>query len=337
MLKRIFMSAMCVLLIGATRAQVEGADSNPTYKLRFSHIVSESTPMHKGAVIFADLVREKTKGKVIVDIFSNGSLINENRAAVEALEFGTVDVTLVNMVTLSGYTSRTKIFEFPYLLKNDAAADLIFDGLLGDKVYDELKDKGLVYMSSFSAGWREVTTSKREVHKPEDMKGLKLRTMESQIQMDYFNALGASAVPMAFSEVFTALQQGAIDGQENPYTNIYTQAFHEVQKYIIETDHICDIIPMLMAKTTYDKLPEDLRVIVLDCAKEAARMERKLVNAAEQEIRSAILATGKVTIISLTPEEKKAFYDAAQPVYEKWSAQIGADFIQEILDAQKDF
>jgi tripartite ATP-independent transporter DctP family solute receptor len=240
------------------------------------------------------------------------------------------------MVTVSGYTSRTKAFELPYIIRNDDAAEAIYASPLIEEAFEGLRDSGLVYVAAFTQGWRHVTAN-RPIRRPEDMRGLKLRTMDSQIHMDHFNALGASAVPMAFSEVFTALQQGAIDAQENPYTNIFTQGFHEVQRYIIETYHICDITPMIMSKLTYDRLPEDLRQIIFDTAREVAVIERQMVIEGEQRMKEAIEATGRVTIITLTQEEKQAFYDAAQPVYEKWGDEIGADFIQRILDIQEGF
>jgi tripartite ATP-independent transporter DctP family solute receptor len=326
---------MCVFFLGMGVA-LGGAAEGAEFDLKLGHVVAENTPLHQGALMFADMVKEKTNGRVTVSVYANAAL-GDNRSAMEALQFGILDIQIPNMATISGYTNKTKAFELPYIIKNDAAADAIFDGPIGEEAFVELNDKGLVFVASFSQGWRELTTSKREVHKPEDMKGLKIRTMDSQLHMDHFNALGASAVPMSFSEVFTALQQGAIDGEENPYTNIYTQAYHEVQQYIVETDHICDITPMIMSKITYDKLPEDLLKIIFDCAKEIAPTERKMANEGDKKAKEAIQATGKVTIITLTPEEKQAFFDAAQSVYAKWSGEIGADFIKKIVDAQKDF
>jgi TRAP-type C4-dicarboxylate transport system substrate-binding protein len=161
--------------------------------------------------------------------------------------------------------------------------------------------------------------------------------MDTAVHMEFFNSMGASAVPMPFSELFTGLQQGAVDAQENPYTNIYTQGYHEVQKYIIETEHIYDITPFMMSKITYDKLPEDLRKIVVDTAFELGPKEREDSLAGEQAFKQKIVDLGKNEIIVLTPEEKQAFIDVAKKLYVNHEARIGKDIIDAVLKAQEGY
>jgi tripartite ATP-independent transporter DctP family solute receptor len=331
MRKCVVLLAVFVFLLGMT-VQPGTSEGAPEFLLRLGHVVAENTPLHQGALLFSEKIYERTNGRVNIEVFPN-AVLGDNRASMEAMQFGILDFQIPNMVTVGGYTDKTKAFELPYIIRNDAAAEAIYASPLIEEAFAGLRDSDMVYVASFTEGWRQITAN-RSIRSPEDMRGLRIRTMDSQIHMDHFNTLGASAIPMAFSEVFTALQQGAIDAQENPYTNIFTQAFHEVQRYIIETSHVKSVTPVIMSLHTYNRLPEDLRQIVFDTAKEVAVIERQMVIEGDRRFRDAIEATGRVNIITLTPEERQAFFDAAQPVYVTWSSELGADFIQRILDLQ---
>lgn len=320
-----------------TPAETGANEGGETIKLKLAHVVAEDTPLHKGALEFKKLVEERTNGKVIIDVYPNGAL-GDNRAALESLQFGTIDFSISNISLLSGFSAKTGIFELPYIIKsNEAAKEIIDGGEITDLIFGDLEKSDLMYIGGFIQGWRNTTTTNREVRKPEDMKGLKIRTMDTAIHMDFFNSLGASAVPMPFSELFTGLQQGAVDAQENPYTNIYTQGYHEVQKYVIETKHIYDITPFMMSKVTYDKLPEEYRKIIVDTAMEIAPKQREASLAGEEEFKQKIADSGKVTIIELTPEEKQAFADAARKLYSKYEGKIGADIIKAVIDVQEGY
>ena len=183
-------------------------------------------------------------------------------------------------------------------------------------------------------GWRNVTCN-NEVHSPADMKGLKLRVMENQMHIDHFNALGCSAIPMSFAEVYTSLQQGVIDAQENPYSQIDTQRFYEVQKYLIETNHIYDPTPVIASKVWWDTLDAEDQGIIMECMKEALAFEREQVGIVDGATRQRFIDENLITIVELTPEERAAFRVAAQPVYDAYADKIGADLIAKAEELQK--
>ncbi|HHW07219.1 MAG TPA: DctP family TRAP transporter solute-binding subunit [Clostridia bacterium] len=304
--------------------------------LRLGHNVTEATALHRGALEFAKLVEQKSNGTIKVDVFPNATL-GDNRQMLEGMQLGSVDMCLPNLSNIAGFTDKTAVFELPYLFKNEAAAEAVFDGPIGDELFADLEKSGLVGLAYWTQGWRHITTSNREVRKPEDMKGLKFRTMENERHMQHFNALGASAIPMAFSELYSSLQQGIIDGQENPYVNIYLNGLYECQKYITETGHIYDAIPLLISKITWDKLTPEQQQILREAAKEVTSLEREMSREDDRKYKQAIIDSGKCQIIELTPEERQAFRDAAQVVYDMNRDKIGADYIQRILDAQEGF
>ena len=191
-------------------------------------------------------------------------------------------------------------------------------------------------MAWLATGWRHVTANK-EIHKPEDMKGLKIRVMENQMHIDHFNALGASAVPMAFSELYTALQNGTMDAQENPFANIDGNRLYEVQKYIIKTGHIYDTSPLLASKTWWDSLSESDQKLIRECVNEMVTYERELSASNEAELEEKIGNNGTNVVITLTDEERQAFKDAAQPVYDKYGPEIGEDLINQVNEINQKY
>lgn len=307
-----------------------------TYKLKLAHTVSEDTPIHKGALEFKALVEERTKGNVIIEIYPNASL-GDNRAVLESMQFGTIDFTIPNVSLLSGFTPNTAVLELPYIIKSHESAKKVLEGDMKEEIFGGLEDADLKCIGVFLQGWRNLTTAKTEVHQPSDLKGIKIRTMDSAIHMDFWNGTSASAVPLPFSELFTGLQQGAVDAQENPYTNIWTQGYYEVQKYITETEHIYDITPFIMSKITYDKLPTEYQEIIITAAEEVSPKQRDAALDAEESYKQQIIDTGKVKIIELTPEEKQKFMEVAQSLYGNYSQKIKPELIEAVLDAQGEY
>lgn len=304
--------------------------------LKLGHVVAEKTALDEGAKHFAKLVEEKSNGEIVVEVYPNSAL-GDNRSMLEGLQLGTLEMMSPALAPLAGFTDKTLIFDLPYLFKNNAAAEAVLDGEVGQQVLKDLERSGFIGLTWWTQSWRHLTTGDREVRKPADMKGIKIRVMENPLHIAHFNTLGASAIPMAFSEVFTSLQQGVIDGQENPYANIKLSAFGEVQKYIIETGHIYDPIPVLISKIAWDKLSPEHQKIIQEAATEGARWQRDYAEKQDDEIRKEYQNSGKNVVIQLTEEERQAFFDAVQPVYKEYEDKIGKDLIQKVLDVQKDF
>ena len=314
---------------------VAAAEDAIVWKL--AHTCADTTAVNDAALLFAERVKEATNGKLVIDVYPNSEL-GGNREALEGMLFGTIEMTIPNVGMLEGYSNSIKVLELPYLVEdvtNFEGAKKIFQGDLMQPIYDELAEHGILWKGSWFQGNRHLTTTKTRVEKPEDMKGLKIRTMESELHMAHFNALGANATPMAFSEVFTALQQGAIDGQENPYLNIYTQGMHEVQGYIIETAHIFDIIPLLCSDTAYNSLPDDVKAAFDKVCEEIVDEEWEMVEAQNNECKQLIKDAGKVEIVELTTEQRHKFREAVQSVYDKYTPEIGEELVNSMIAAQE--
>ena len=298
--------------------------------IKIAHVALDITPMAKGMEKVKELLEEKSGGRVTVEIYPNSEL-GGNRELIEQLQMGTLEMAAPSCAFLGGFTTATALFDLPYLFDSEEGAFAVFDSEIGQNIFKDLESANLVGAEWFGMGWR-VCTANKEVHVPEDMAGLKIRVMENQMHIDHFNALGCSATPMAFSEVYTSLQQGVIDAEENPYSQIYSQRFYEVQKYIINTNHIFDPVPLIMSKVWWDGLNETDKELIRVCAREAVEWERSII--AETDGALAEELKSKVTIIDLTDEERAKFRAAAQPVYDKYQDQIGKDVIDKVREIQ---
>lgn len=295
--------------------------------MKLGHVVADDSSLDNGLDYLAELVKEKSGGSMVIEVYPNSTL-GDNRAMIEQMQFGTLEMMAPSVAALSGFTNKTMLLDLPYLFKNEGAAEEVLDGEIGTEILDELKNNSLIGLGWFTQSWRNVTCNK-DVHKPEDMKGLKIRTMDSELHMAHFNQLGASAIPMSMSEVYTALQQHTIDAQENPYTNIVTSKFYEVQDYVIETRHIYDACPLLVSQKCWDSLTEEQKEILKECVREAVEKERKDVLADDDAYKKTVEESG-TTINALTDEERQAFRQAVQPVYDKYAPTIGQDLIDRV-------
>lgn len=314
-----------------------GANSgNAQVKLSLGHVVAEGTPIDLGDHYFADQLSKATNGRIEVDVYPNSAL-GDNRAMLESLQMGTLDMMSPAVAALSGFTDSTAIFDLPFQFKNTKHAEAVLDGDIGQGVFTELKKSKIIGLVWMTQGWRELSTSKTAVHKPSDLKGLKIRTMDNEIHIATWNTLGASAVPMSYSEVFTSLQQGVLDAQENPMSNIYLSGFYEVQKYIVKTNHIYDPIPLIISQKTWDSLSADDQAAVKKCAEEAKEYERKITQTADDKYEKQIAASGKSQVITLTDDERSAFRKACQPIYDKYASKIGQSKIDEIASMANNY
>lgn len=298
--------------------------------LRLGHVVADNSSLDKGLDYFAKLVSDKSGGELKIQVFPNSSL-GDNTAMMEQLQFGSLDMMAPSVAALSGFTPSTAIFDLPYLFKNEAAAEEVLDGPLGDNVGKALEPQGFYLLGWMTQSWRHLTCNK-EVTKPADVAGIKIRTMDSKYHMAHFNTLGASAIPMAMSELYTALQQGTIDAQENPYTNIVNSRFYEVQKYVVETGHIYDACPLIISTLTWKRLDDNQKKIIKEAAAEAVNWERKEVKKDDDLFREQVKKSG-TTVIVLTPEQRAEFRKAAQPVYDEFvkeQGQTGADAVKAV-------
>lgn len=326
-MKKCVISVVMALMVAAAAfaGQAEAATT-----LRLGHVVADNSSLDKGLDYFAKLVSDKSGGELKIQVFPNSSL-GDNTAMMEQLQFGSLDMMAPSVAALSGFTPSTAIFDLPYLFKNEAAAEEVLDGPLGDNVGKALEPQGFYLLGWMTQSWRHLTCNK-EVTKPADVAGIKIRTMDSKYHMAHFNTLGASAIPMAMSELYTALQQGTIDAQENPYTNIVNSRFYEVQKYVVETGHIYDACPLIISTLTWKRLDDNQKKIIKEAAAEAVNWERKEVKKDDDLFREQVKKSG-TTVIVLTPEQRAEFRKAAQPVYDEFvkeQGQTGADAVKAV-------
>ncbi len=324
---------IAVALALAVAVLCGGAMAGQPRILRLGHVVQQGSAPDAGSTMFADLVKEKSGGALVVEVFAGGTL-GQNRELVEMLQNGALDFTHPTVAVMSGFTDRTKILDLPFLFKDVASAETILTGEIGKSILDSFEDIDLIGLGWYSQGWRQ-TSANKAIRTPGDFQGIKIRTQDNVFHLAAFNELGASAIPMAFSEVFTGLQQNAIDAQENPYTNIYLNAYYEVQKYVIETRHVYDSIALLMSKRTYDSLSPEHQRIVREAAEQACTFERAFVMEKDEESKQAIIASGKTEIVELTQAEWDAFRAAVKPVYDRYAPEVGEALLKQILDMQQ--
>ncbi len=302
------------------------------YSIRVGHVLADTHPYEYGLLRFAELVSEKTNGAVEVDVFANSQLGNE-RDMIEGLQLGTLEMCLVSTAPLSGFTDDFLVFDLPYIFTTTEEARATVDSEIGQEMLDALESQGIIGLGYFENGFRHVTNSTREIVHPSDLQGLKIRTMENSIQMATFSAMGADPTPMAFGELFTALQQGTIDAQENPLAIIDTSKFYEVQDYLSLTSHFYAPTPVLMSKSFYDTLPEEYQIAIQEAVDESKEYERGLLDEMNERLLDEIAEYG-VTITEIDFDE---FSEAVQPVYDEYIGDGDGMVSEEIYNRVQEF
>ena len=294
--------------------------------LKLGHAVAPEHPYHLGAVRFSELVAQRTNNKVKIDVYPSTQLGNE-RDMVEGLQLGTIDLVVTSTGPLGGFVPKMFVVDLPFLFRDREHAYKVLDGPMGRDLLDAFSAKGIKGLAFWENGFRQITNNVRPIEKPEDLKGIKIRTMENKVHLASFKAFGASPTPMAWSEVYTALQQKTIDAQENPIAIIYHQKIFEVQKYLTLTGHFYSPTPLLMSLKAFESLPKDIQKIMLDTAIECATYERNLLRDSEAKQIAEIKAKG----MQVATPNKKPFQDAAAPVYKEFEAEFGKETIDKIV------
>lgn len=329
----IWMAVAAMLMMGCASAWA----ASDVLTLRIGHVVTEIGGEHVGAMKFAELLDQKSGGKIKLEIFPNGQM-GGNREMLESLQFGALDMALPALPALGGFTDKTKVFDLLYLFNDRKEAEKVLDGPVGQEIAKAVESSGIKIISWWSQGFREMTVN-TEIHEPSDLKGIKIRVMENPLHIEGWNTLGASAIPMAFSEVLTSLQQGVLDAQENPYQNIRNSGFHRVQKYIIETDHLYGPLPVVFSKANWDKLTPGQQKIIMEAVEETKVWQREKQEEINNDIKEEILAEGNNVIIELTAAQKSDFRKQILPLYKKHAPEMNGvlEQIYGELGRQVDF
>lgn len=302
-------------------------------KIKLAYVVPETQSTHIGAVEFKKYVEEKSGGKLAVELYPNGQL-GSDRQAIEGVSLGTIEMTIPAVAPLSGFEKKFMVFDLPFLFKDREAAYKALDGELGQKLLETLPPLGLRGLAYGENGFRNITNNKGPIYEPKDLKGMKIRTMENPVHMEAFRLLGANPTPMAFGELYTALQQGTVDAQENPISLIYTTKFYEVQKYVSKTGHVYAATLVLINDKFFTSLPADLQKVLSDGAVVFRDFQRQLAAQQDTEWVDKLKEAG-MQVNDLTPEQKQKFIEATLPVYDKFAPEIGADLIELAKAANK--
>ncbi|AZR71963.1 ABC transporter substrate-binding protein [Anoxybacter fermentans] len=304
------------------------------YHINIGIGLNDKSAQYKSLVYFKELVEKNSDGRIKIDIY-HSSQLGDDREMMEALQLGVQEMTCPSTAPIAPFVNEFKVFDLPFLFPSNEAADYVLDGPVGQKLLDKLADIGIIGLAYWENGYRHLTNSVRPVQSPEDVKGLKIRTMENPIHLAAWRELGANPTPMAFGEVFSAMQQGVVDGQENPWGTIYLQNFYEVQKYATDTGHVYSPFVLMISKKFWDKLPSDLQKVIKDAAIKSKYYNRKLNREMNAEYLEKLKTKMHVTI--LTPEQRAEFKKAVQPVYEKFADEIGRDLIKEVQQQIEEF
>ncbi|WP_233254387.1 TRAP transporter substrate-binding protein [Salipaludibacillus keqinensis] len=312
----------------------EEAAGDAEFTIRAGIGLNSEHPQYKGLEKFKELVEEETDGAIYVETYHSGQL-GDDRSMMEALQLGSQEVTVPSTAPIANFINEFSIFDFPFLFPNSEVADEVLDGEVGQKFLDMLDDQNLKGLAYWENGFRDLTNSEQEVASVEDFEGLTIRTMENDLHLDAFRAMGANPTPMAFTELFTALQQGTVDGQENPFATIYLEGFYEVQDYVSDTHHIYSPFVFMMSKPFYDSLPEDYQTVVDEAALEAGEYQRELNREANDQYLENLIEEG-MTFTEITDEAREEMREAIEPVLEEYAQQIDQDLVDEVYQAIED-
>ncbi|KAB2966947.1 TRAP transporter substrate-binding protein [Zoogloea sp.] len=322
--RRAFVLALAALL-PMTAAQAADIKERT---LKFAFQNNKGHPQELGAQKFADLVAARSGGKIKVKLFPGGQLGGDVQT-ISAVQGGTIEVTVLNSGILQSLSKEFAVFDFPFLFANPQEADAVTDGPFGQGLHAKLAARGLVGLGYWDLGFRNITNSKHPITRVEDITGLKLRVIQSPIYVDIFTALGANPTPLAWPEVYSALEQKAVDGQENPNTTIRTAKLNEVQKHLAQTRHIYNPQSLIFSKKLWDTLSADERKIITDAATEATAYQRQVSRQQANEALEDLKKAG-MQVTEITPAELQRMRDKVKPVVEKYSASVGADTVKAL-------
>lgn len=309
---------------GAVEANTGSEDKPVTLKLH--HQATEGHPYYVGAEKFKELVEEKTGGSVTIEIYPNNELASSSKA-VEGVQFGTIDIALESSMTIGNFVPEFGVLDMPFLFENRDQVYKALDGEVGQILADKAEQNGFKLLYYWDNGFRNISNSKRAVNSVADLKGLKIRVPESEVFISTFETLGAIPTPMAWSEVFTSLQLGTVDGQENPNGHMIAYKLYEVQKNFAITNHIFTAEPLIMNLDGYNSLSDAQQTALMEAAKEAGDYQRTLSADREQEFLDEIVANG----VDVTEPDLAEFKSAIQPVYDKYQSSYG-ELLDKILE-----
>ncbi len=315
-------------LVAAAAIAAFGAAQAQDKTIKFATQNPKGHPIVMGMEKFAEIVAAKSGGKLKVNLFPGGTL-GSDQANVSAIQGGTLEMASMNSGILASQVKEFAIYDFPFMFASNAEVEAIVDGPFGKKLHDKLQPKGLVGLSYFELGFRDITNSKRPITKVEDLAGLKLRVIPNPINVDWVKAVDANPTPLPFPEVYAALEQKAIDGQENPVTVINANKFYEVQKHVVLSHHQYNPQSVLISKKFWDGLTPDQQKIIASAATEATKYQRQQARA---QVTTALdnMKKAGMQVTELPPAELDKMRDKMRAVTAKHAVTVGQDVVAEL-------
>lgn len=301
-----------------------------SYEIKFGIGLAEDSPQAMSVDYFGEILDQRSDGRIDVNLFAN-SQVGDDLQMMNALQSGTLEMTYPSTSPATSIVPELQLFDLPFLFPTPEDADAVLDGEIGQDMLAAFDGSGIHGLAWAENGYRQLTNSQRAVSAPEDVEGLRVRVMENPIQVSIWETLGANPTSMAFGEVFSALEQGVVDGQENPWSTILTSRFNEVQDYGSETRHVYTPFLILIGEEFYDGLSEEDQALIQDAAVQAAEYQRTISREYSDYAREELAEVG-MEITELSDEQLSAFQEAVQPVYEQWEDEIGAELIQRVQE-----
>ncbi len=324
---KITVVASVLLLLVGTVLGLTGCDDTEEITLEAGHSVAEGHPYHLGLEEFADTVNEETGGEVDISIYPDAQLGSE-RDMIEGLQIGSVDIVVTSTGPVDAFVPEMGVVDLPFLFEDEDHVDRVLEGEIGEDLLAEFECTDIIGLAFWENGFRQLTNSDRPIEEPSDLEGLTLRTMENEVHQASFEELGADPTAMEWGEVFTSLQQGVIDGQENPIPIIYNENLYEVQDYLSLTGHFYSPALLLIGEETMEEIPEEHHAVIEEAAVEAAEYQKAQVREQEAEQIDELEELG----MEINEPDQQAFLDATESVYEEFEDDFGADLIEEILN-----
>ena len=324
------LTSLTLLTSCGGRREAAEDTGTPEYVLTYAENQAEDYPTTKGAYRFAELVKERTEGKIIVQV-NAGAVLGDEQSVVEQMQFGGIDFTRASISSMGEFLPKMNVLQMPYLYTGPDHMWKGLDGEIGNEFLESFEEIGLIGLSWYDAGARNFYNSVRPIQKLEDLKGMKIRVQESKMMGRMVELLGASSVPMTYADVYSALQTGQIDGAENNWPSYESEHHYEVAKYMTVDEHTRVPEVQIIAKATWEKLTPEYQTIIRECARESAEYERMLWDQRSEASRKKVIEAG-CEVVELSPEEKLRFQEAVTPIYNEFCGDY-VDLIDQIVAA----
>ena len=321
MKKLVSLLLVCIMLVALSASAFASGD---VQELTFAHVLDEEHPVHLGAVYFAERLEELSGGTMKTTVYPNSALGDEDEIAEMQSYSDTITFSAPSGNSLQDYAPAMYAADFYFQFENYDQVWAFYDGEYGDYIKDSLDGTGLVVTSFWDNGFRTLTTTNKEVHTADDLKGMKVRVMNAETHLAFWNAIGCAATPVPYAEVYSALQQGVAEAEENPVFNILGSRFNEVQKYLITTNHVHDVSPLIVSGTAWEKWTDEQRAWVQQASDEAAAYMRQCAIDLVDEKTQVLIDSG-MELIELTEAERQTFVDAVKDVPAQFADRMGDD------------